>query len=107
MTVSCFRFDTNKAARGTAARWKSTYWDNGKGWYYPGDEQETHKALVALGPDPKPEDVDATIGNDSWTTFMCDQCHEFGRQGIVIETPYHIIQLCDPCNQPLKDLLNG
>jgi hypothetical protein len=34
-----------------------------------------HKALLALGPNPAPDAVDAVIGNTSWTTLDdCDGC---------------------------------
>ena len=33
-------------------------------------------ALEALGSAPEPSDVDAAIGNDSWTNVMCDGCDQ-------------------------------
>lgn len=33
-----------------------------------------HAALIALGPSPSPADVEATVGNGSWTRITCDDC---------------------------------
>ncbi len=39
------------------------------------DKEEVHKKLVALGDNPSPDEVDAAIGNDSWTSpGSCDEC---------------------------------
>lgn len=59
-----------KAAR-VAARWNSVY-----GRYQKSNgEQGILKMLVALGANPKPDEVDRVIGNDSWTSLEnCDEC---------------------------------
>lgn len=46
--------------------------DYGDKW----DKKPITEALLALGNDPKKEDIDRIIGNDSWTTLKCDSCRE-------------------------------
>lgn len=38
------------------------------------DKMGTLVELVALGPTPTPEQVNAVIGNSSWTRLVCNQC---------------------------------
>lgn len=58
------------SANTTAARWRQQY---PKGRY--ADKDAIYEALVALGPTPNPDAVDAVIGNGSWTGLSdCDAC---------------------------------
>ncbi len=58
-----------------AQRWAATYKDY-KG-FRPGDAERKRDILAqleSLGPTPNPDDVDAIIGNDTWTRRTCDVC---------------------------------
>lgn len=62
-------------AKNAAQQWLNTY--NGRGgWKYStnGDKEAIYVALVELGPNPDPDDVDRAIGNKSWTECHCDEC---------------------------------
>lgn len=53
----------------------TSYWKEGR--YLIGNgltKEETHAKLVDLGTNPNPDDVDAVIGNRSWTYCTCDDC---------------------------------
>ena len=53
-------------ANETHARWMAQY---------PKDKEGIGAKLLALGENPNPDEVDATIGNGSWTrTPECDEC---------------------------------
>jgi len=41
---------------------------------HPRDYEEVYNDLIALGESPEPNDVDAIIGNGSWTRLTCDHC---------------------------------
>ena len=44
---------------------------------YPTSKLETRKKLHNLGDSPNPDDVDAIIGNSSWTdTEKCNECQK-------------------------------
>ena len=73
-----------KRASTVTKRWNETYFGNGD-WYKGGlDKQKIHKELVALGVDPKADDVDKIIGNTSWTQCKCDECNSYEEETIVI-----------------------
>ena len=60
-------------ATGVAERWKQQYYRRAtKEWDYKGEAM--YDKLVALGSSPTPEQVNATIGNDSWTQVTCHEC---------------------------------
>lgn len=69
---------------------------------YPPDawpeKQKITKALFALGDNPDPEAVDAAIGNDSWTTCLCDHCNERVPQTVRLgHDPYESFTVCGKC----------
>lgn len=69
------RIDLAKTA---AERWKAQYCPKGR-WregvlVYGRTKEEIYNGLVTLGPNPDPNDVNATIGNSSWTSCRCDEC---------------------------------
>jgi len=39
-----------------------------------GDSKSHFNKLIDLGPNPKPDDVDKVIGNNTWTGLTCDEC---------------------------------
>jgi hypothetical protein len=59
---------------GVADRWKERYCSHGKwGKIWDGDSEKIYNAIVAANGDP--DLIDAAIGNDSWTSTRCDECH--------------------------------
>lgn len=67
-------------AAGATKRWKDQYGperNNGR-WYVAFDKRDrsaVYERLLALGPAPKPDEVDAVVGNSSWTdTPRCSEC---------------------------------
>ena len=87
-------------AKETAKRWKIQYGT---------DKYDVYKKLVSLGDSPNPDQVDAIIGNGSWTRVPhCSECSSEG-EAIVIqvgETPdydSHTAYLCSDC---IRDALS-
>jgi hypothetical protein len=82
----------------TAARWLAAYGHrddtplaSGRTW------RETHEQLVALGKTPLPEDVNAVIGNSSWTDVRCQSCNALAPSAVIlfdVETSYTICGQC-------------
>lgn len=69
---------TRKTLAATAAeRWKEQY-SNSLDWEvfrHSQPRRDTYNELLALGPNPSPNDIDETIGNDSWTSVpRCSEC---------------------------------
>ena len=62
-------------ARGVAARWKKAYYYGGE-WRKTafGPTKKVYDQLVAAGENITPEQVNATIGNESWTQNVCTEC---------------------------------
>lgn len=62
-------------AAGVAELWRKQYYLPYRDvWSYGEGKRETWEALVALGPNPLPCDVNSIIGNSSWTCCKCDEC---------------------------------
>lgn len=60
-------------ARHAAERWERQYPHECVGRY--GDKYQVWLNIKALGRNPKPEAIDETIGNQSWTRLdPCDNC---------------------------------
>lgn len=57
-------------------RWKKQYPDCERLLLDGKRVGDTEEKLTALGSNPKPEDVNKIIGNDSWTTQSCFICDE-------------------------------
>jgi CxxC motif-containing protein (DUF1111 family) len=70
--MSAARLVTRRGLAATAhARWCEAYKRSARDRFAVIGE-----AIAALGPCPNPDDVDAAIGNDSWTNpGACDGCH--------------------------------
>lgn len=92
------RVISRKGEAATAAkRWSDTY-SSGK---YGDDKLLILDKLEALGPNPHPDDVDAVIGNKSWTNCYCDECQTAYEQVIEVgqEPTYDssTARLCKDC----------
>lgn len=61
--------------RDIADSWKKQYFVD-DAWRFGAGKEEVYNKLVALGSNAKPSDVDAAIGNDSWTALWCHECCE-------------------------------
>lgn len=60
------RLITRKSkAKDVAKAWKLQYGDI---------NTDVYEALVALGGNPNPEDIDEVIGNGTWTATKCYEC---------------------------------
>lgn len=60
----------------TKDRWKAQYCKKGEWHTYGGDKEVKYNALIALGDNPSPDDVNEVIGNSSWTNITCSECGE-------------------------------
>lgn len=95
-----------------ADRWLSAYCVNGswKTVMMPRTADKTHNALVALGPTPDPDTVDATIGNGSWTRLTCYECDQIVESVITLgQLPNydsHTTTVCLDCLKSALDLFN-
>jgi len=81
-------------------RWRKVY--QVPKWVGTNKEDITNK-LCALGHEPDPDEVDAIIGNSSWTNLTaCDECKTVGHSilvGLGIDHEYscHAVVLCHSC----------
>lgn len=68
--------------KAVAARWEKQYFDDKTGKWKAlnllgvKSAASIHRALLDLPDDASREDIDAIIGNDSWTTTSCDLCFD-------------------------------
>lgn len=93
--------------RNVAASWKGQYYDHSSGWATsPKNCELIHKKLLALGPKPFFDDVDAVIGNNSWTRYSCDGCGEYTRLAISIGE-YEPKKYCAVCIKEAAFLLDS
>lgn len=58
---------------------------------------------------PTAKKINDIIGNDSWTTFMCDECNESKREGVMFnEDSYECCcELCFDCLEKALRLMKG
>lgn len=82
-----------------ADRWKRQY-QRGDEWkfYRLESAEETYLALAALDPaTATAEQVEAIIGNPSWSSYFCSECHQYAPE--VIEFDNHEVgcEVCPAC----------
>ena len=66
-----------KLIEAVAQRWQSHYLRDGQWSKFAGNSESIYYLLLKLDLKTCPaSDVDAIIGNDSWTTMTCDQCRK-------------------------------
>jgi len=100
-------------ANSTAKKWFDTYFQNGFWRFdtaYAKRKQEVHESLVKLGETPNPDDVDAVIGNKSWTSISCTSCRESCEEAIligVVDYDSHSAYICKPCCETAFKMLSG
>lgn len=99
-----------KALAATAAlRWRAAYL-RGDVWYSP-KMKDLYDRLVALGAAPNPADVNAAIGNDSWTRMPCSEtgCDEVAAVEVGQEPDYEsrTAYLCADCLRRAVAMLPG
>jgi hypothetical protein len=103
---------TKQQAAQAADKWKRTYFnEDSRQWYKYVFEhltkKERYEALVALGPEPRPEDVETIIGNRSWTRIRCSECgKEAGEVVEVGEEPDYESSTTWLCKDCLRKALN-
>ena len=103
---------TKKAlAAGVAGQWLSDYYQDGQ-WQDTmlGPSEEKYVQLLALGESITAEQVDAIIGNSSWTRNICDECE------LDVETTVHFgddpdydalwVNLCPECLRKGMELMD-
>lgn len=92
-------------ARNIADTWYKQYCHNGV-WFsnlygMTRTKEDVHKALVALGPNPSADDVDAAIGNPTWTQCRCDECDGKFEEVVQVGQPpdyeSSTAELCEGC----------
>lgn len=94
--------DPDKIAATVAEKWKKQYYIGGGKWrailFGTGDSKDIYNALVSLGPEPDPDDIEEVIGNDSWTKTECDQCRVTNAPVVVISDGIDSdVSLCYGC----------
>lgn len=95
-----------------AERWRYQYSEGKFGWKSTGmpvQPMDIHRSLVALGPTPTPEQVNAVIGNSSWTRLTCNQCAKEVDSVIVVGQEQHCesytAHLCPECLEQARKLV--
>jgi hypothetical protein len=77
-----------------AERWKKQYFERGS-WAQTlsGDSGKVYDKLLAA---TTADEVDAAIGNKTWTHLSCDTCGEYVKRAVVIGS-YDEKRVCEPC----------
>lgn len=91
-------------ANGAADRWRNQY--QRPSGDMRRDFQGGYAALLALGPTPKPEAVNAAVGNDSWTRLTCSACQKEVARVVAIDVTSgeYATHLCADCVIQMADL---
>ena len=87
-------------ANSAASRWREQY----AAGQYGLDKLVIADQLDALGPNPNPDDIDAVIGNTSWTSVpVCDNCGVSASVVVMVGEPMDYesstARLCRSCVQ--------
>ena len=99
-----------RTGKGVAARWREQYTSTSPkaaslGYSYWPDESKRaiYDKLVALGEDPDPDQVDAIIGNGSWTRVACNanEDHQYVDKDAIINS-FSTTVLCMECFKELQ-----
>lgn len=71
------------------------------------DSGEIYTKICLLGPHPKPEHVDAVIGNDSLTRLTCNCCRRDVARVVAVDVTHgeYATHLCADCVIKMMDLL--
>lgn len=99
---------TRDMIRGVAERWRVQYGISGT-WTrtISGDSEKVYKRLLALPDTATAKDVEAIIGNDSWTRLTCDQCdREVDAVVELGQRPDYASHAADICLDCLRTALN-
>jgi hypothetical protein len=77
-----------------AERWKKQYFEHGR-WKqtHSGDSGQVYEKLLIA---TTAEEVDAAIGNKTWTNFGCDACGQYVNRAVIIGN-YDEKKICEPC----------
>lgn len=67
---------------------------------------EVYDKLLALGKNPNPDDVDAAIGNKSWTSIFCAECLNYCEEAVLFacESECECV-ICKDCLQSAVKLV--
>lgn len=101
----------SRAGKAVKAResWHNTYYDSRFGWRFGEEKRVKYEALVALGQEPNPDDVDRVIGNPSWTSCRCDECDSTPEFLVMVgqEPDYdaNTVHLCAGCITKLGEMI--
>lgn len=70
------------------------------------DADAVYRNLVALGPAPTPEQVNAVMPNTSWTQLYCNCCGEFVERAVNVDMTggEYTTHLCEPCAKKICEL---
>ena len=92
-------------AKVVAARWKQHYFRDGEwGLCFAGSERVFH-ALLSCG--NTREEIDAIIGNNSWTHMFCEECKEWFERAIEIGEGYESKIFCEACLKKAVSMISG
>ncbi len=90
--------------RTVAKRWADQYADGKHG----ADKLDILQRLRMLDEEITPaKDVDAIIGNSSWTTQKCSECKLPVRNAVIFDTSCGCCTLCLPCLRTAMLAANG
>jgi len=100
-------------ANKVAERWKKAYYSTLQGkWVYDHykDKEAIYTKLLDLGDTPSPTDIDAAIGNSSWTRLTCDCCEAEVDTVVqfkaIAHDEYGDTELCKECVTKIAKLID-
>jgi hypothetical protein len=94
--------DTKFVKGEVAERWKASYINNSK--LYNGEMSNDIGDKLELA--ESNDEVNTIIGNDSWTTTACTECHTYQQKVISFaENDYQCVNLCKDCLKAALELI--
>ena len=96
-----------RTGKGVAARWRTAntnHISTGNPYWFDDKKEAIYNELVALGDNPDPDQVDAIIGNNSWTYACCngDENHSYVDRAVIITSYSSCVTLCMECFKELQ-----
>lgn len=88
---------SRKLCRHVAERWRSQYGDAA-----PERFAGVQEKLDALGKDGTRAEIDAIIGNPTWTTEMCEVCERNVEKWVVLGEYDDTLNVCQECLEDAK-----
>lgn len=94
-----------------ASRFLDLYYIPDRGWLRGEHDADIHARLTMSSGRADPAEIDAIIGNKSWTKLYCGECGQSDCERVVEigkrETDDNIVMVCPTCINKLKEITSA